>query len=65
MPVMNGIDVKLLDEGYDKPMTANVMEEDIQKYKDIGMSGCIPKPFKIHDIVNTLDGILGPKANIN
>ena len=70
MPIINGIDATktLLEQGYDKPitpMTANIMEDDLLTYKEIGMLGHIPKPFKVHDIVNVLDGIIGPRSNIN
>jgi CheY-like chemotaxis protein/nitrogen-specific signal transduction histidine kinase len=60
MPVMSGLKAceTLIKEGYEKPivaLTANVLEEDIQSYQAAGMKDCIPKPFKIHKIVEVLD----------
>jgi CheY-like chemotaxis protein len=60
MPVMDGVTATrhLIDRGHSIPivaMTANVMEKDIQIYRDVGMVHHIGKPFQIHDLVQTLD----------
>lgn len=44
-------------------MTANVFAEDQEKYKQIGMSGFVPKPFKLSDIKQALVENAGFKAH--
>jgi CheY-like chemotaxis protein len=63
MPEMNGLEATeaLQRNDYHKPiiaMTANVMEREVKSYLDKGLKGCIPKPFKSHDIAEALDPYL-------
>jgi len=55
MPVMDGIDAtgKILELGAGVPivaMTANIMPEDVEKYKAIGMVDCVGKPFTAQEL---------------
>jgi PAS domain S-box-containing protein len=68
MPEMNGVEatLSLLAGGYNKPiiaLTANVMENDVTLYHQAGMSGHIPKPLNIHQLILTLDVFLGLDPN--
>ena len=63
MPLVNGIEAAkmLFAKGYPKPiiaMTANVMDSDIENYKNIGFHDYIPKPFDLHHLVEVLDKYL-------
>lgn len=63
MPIMNGMQATkvLLDEGYQKPiiaMTANVMEDDVSHYMQLGMLDHIGKPIDMHQLVSVLDKYL-------
>ena len=68
MPVMNGIEATLrireTEEvlGTDDPvkiiaMTANTMQEDVEKCLNSGMDAFLEKPFKVDDLVNVLKSL--------
>ena len=64
MPVMNGIDAikSIREKGYTLPilaLTANVMQEDIKTYTEIGSDGCLAKPIVRPVFYEMLDGYLG------
>ena len=55
MPVMDGIEAapKIIELGSGTPiiaMTANVMSEDLEKYKNLGMENHISKPFTSQEL---------------
>jgi len=59
MPVMDGIEAapKIIEAGVESPviaMTANVMKEDIELYKKIGMKEHIGKPFTSQELWRVL-----------
>src|SRR5690606_30407287 len=66
MPVMNGVDAtKLIRQlpGKSKDtriiaMTANVLQEDVQRYLDAGMNAYISKPFQTDDLLHKMLGVL-------
>lgn len=63
MPVMNGMEAaqKLLADGYKKPivaLTANVMDDDIKQYKQIGFNEILGKPFKKKELEKILSRYL-------
>jgi len=65
MPVMDGLDatVKILEMDNDLPivaMTANIMPDDVELYKSVGMKECIGKPFKSQDLWNCLSTYIEP-----
>ena len=35
-------------------MTANLFEEDIREYTDAGMTGILPKPLNISQLIETV-----------
>lgn len=42
-------------------LTANVMKQDVQKYKAAGFHGFIPKPIDAYSLKDTIDSILDEK----
>lgn len=68
MPVMNGVDatrfIRSRLSGKKKDvqiiaMTANVLQEDVQRYFDVGMNAYISKPFKTDDLLSKMASVLG------
>lgn len=68
MPVMNGLDAtrtirtSLPDDKKNTriiAMTANVLQEDVQRYLDAGMNAYISKPFQVDDLLLKMDMVLG------
>lgn len=63
MPEMDGLEaclkIKELDEKIPIiALTANVMKEDIEKYRNAGFSGHLGKPFEINQLFKILSGNL-------
>ncbi|WP_118951419.1 tetratricopeptide repeat protein [Taibaiella helva] len=70
MPVMNGLDAtrtirsELSEDKRHIPiiaMTANVLQEDVQRYLGAGMNAYISKPFQTDDLLLKMSSVLGPK----
>lgn len=56
MPVMSGFEAtkKIREQGNNVPiiaLTASVLRTDLDRCKDAGMNGYIPKPFKAHELI--------------
>lgn len=71
MPVMDGLSTtKHIRKKMAAPksktkiiaMTANVLQEDVRQYFDIGMDAYISKPFQTEDLLLTMTQQLGSKA---
>jgi len=65
MPVMSGLEAaeKILALGLGIPiiaMTANIMPDDIEAYKEIGMNDCIGKPFTSQELWHCLVNYFNP-----
>ena len=63
MPVKNGVDATKEIRATDKElpilaMTANVMQDDIERYLSIGMNDHIPKPFDKEDLFKKMLRVL-------
>jgi signal transduction histidine kinase/DNA-binding response OmpR family regulator len=67
MPVMDGITAtKMIRTTLPEPaksvkiiaMTANVMQEDVQGYFDIGMNAYVSKPFQADELLLKMDGVM-------
>jgi signal transduction histidine kinase/CheY-like chemotaxis protein len=65
MPEMDGIEatrkIKRLQPPINTPvvaLTANVMKEDIERYKEVGMNDYLPKPFQPNRLVEILETYL-------
>lgn len=63
MPKMDGLEetrrIRALDRSDAKTvpviaMTANLFEEDIREYTDAGMTGVLPKPLNIDQLIETV-----------
>ena len=59
MPVMDGVTSfqELQKESHQVPiiaLTANVMKEDVARYKELGFSGYIPKPIDMNKLYRNL-----------
>jgi len=74
MPVMDGLDAtKMIRSTLAGPaqkvkiiaMTANVMQEDIQHYFDIGMDAYVSKPFQVEELLLKMDAVMKGVAPIN
>ncbi len=72
MPVMNGVDAtrfirNRMPEGKKDihiiAMTANVLQEDVQRYLDAGMNAYISKPFQTDDLLLKMLSVLQPKTD--
>lgn len=70
MPIMNGVDAtRTIRSEFpeDKKhvaiiaMTANVLQEDVQRYLDAGMNAYISKPFKTNDLLLKMSSVLERK----
>lgn len=70
MPVMNGVDAtrfirNRMPEGKNGikiiAMTANVLQEDVQRYLDAGMNAYISKPFQTDDLLLKMLSVLQKK----
>ncbi len=70
MPVMNGVDATRiirtnLPEGKKDisiiAMTANVLQEDVQRYLDAGMNAYISKPFQTDDLLLKMSAVIKNK----
>lgn len=70
MPVMNGVEAtrairtQLPDDKKDTriiAMTANVLQEDVQRYLDAGMNAYISKPFQVDDLLLKMAMVLNDK----
>ena len=71
MPVVNGIEATkaILEDSLNKEtpivaMTSNVLEDDIVRYKEIGMYSHIGKPFHSNDIVNLLSNLFNAEIKV-
>jgi len=67
MPVMDGMEAssKIIDLKTGTPiiaMTANVMLNEMEKYKKNGISGCLSKPFSTQELWSILSDYLTPAA---
>ncbi|MBK9416858.1 MAG: response regulator [Flavobacteriales bacterium] len=62
MPEMNGYDatkaIRALAGAKSRipiiAMTANVMKEEVERCKEAGMNGYVPKPFKREELMNAI-----------
>lgn len=68
MPVMDGLTGtrELIKRGWDQPivaLTANVFDEDREKYAEAGMVGFVAKPIQRPDLIAVLDRFLGSKGS--
>ncbi|WP_118972343.1 tetratricopeptide repeat protein [Taibaiella koreensis] len=70
MPVMNGVDAtrtiryELPEDKRHIPiiaMTANVLQEDVQRYLDAGMNAYISKPFQTDDLLLKMSSVMANK----
>jgi CheY-like chemotaxis protein len=68
MPVMDGVTAtKLIRTTLPEParsvkiiaMTANVLQEDVAQYFDIGMDAYVSKPFQVDELLLKMDSVLG------
>ncbi|OUS28374.1 hypothetical protein A9Q99_12695 [Gammaproteobacteria bacterium 45_16_T64] len=64
MPVMNGVDAirEIRSKGHGVPilaLTANVMQEDVKTYEEVGSNGCLAKPIVRPVFYQLLEGYLG------
>jgi CheY-like chemotaxis protein len=68
MPVMDGMEAtKIIRSALPEParsvkiiaMTANVMQEEVQKYFDIGMNAYVSKPFHADELLLKMDALAG------
>jgi signal transduction histidine kinase/DNA-binding response OmpR family regulator/Flp pilus assembly protein TadD len=68
MPVLNGVEAtqwirSQLPEPYNMvqiiAMTANVMQQDIDHYKQIGMNGYVSKPFTVQNLLHQIVASIG------
>ncbi len=68
MPVMDGVTAtKLIRSTLPEParsvkiiaMTANVLQEDVAQYFDIGMDAYVSKPFQVDELLLKMDAVLG------
>jgi len=73
MPVMDGITAtKVIRKTLPEParsvkiiaMTANVMQEDVQGYFDIGMNAYVSKPFNPDELLLKMDAVMGINAPV-
>lgn len=63
MPEMDGLEETRRIRALDRPdaktvpiiaMTANLFEDDIREYTDAGMTGVLPKPLNMSQMVETV-----------
>jgi CheY-like chemotaxis protein len=68
MPVMDGVTATKIIRGIlDEParsvkilaLTANVMQEDLVKYFDVGIDDYVAKPFQVDELLGKMDAVLG------
>jgi hypothetical protein len=68
MPVMDGVTAtKIIRNTLPEPyrsvkiiaMTANVLQEDVQQYFDIGMNAYVSKPFNADELLLKMDQVMG------
>jgi signal transduction histidine kinase/CheY-like chemotaxis protein/HPt (histidine-containing phosphotransfer) domain-containing protein len=68
MPVMDGLTAtNIIRSELPKPasqvkiiaMTANVLQEDVQRYLDAGMNAYVSKPFKQEELLQKMSALLG------
>jgi signal transduction histidine kinase/DNA-binding NarL/FixJ family response regulator len=67
MPVMDGVTAtrRLRALGYEGPivaLTANVMAEDVKRYRESGFTGCVSKPIDFAELARCLETIVPPDA---
>lgn len=68
MPVMDGVEATLKIRANERrenkqrlpivALTANAMAHQIEKYEAAGMDGCIAKPYRVEDLIDTLHGAI-------
>lgn len=65
MPVMDGMEatkaIRAMNQYKALPIiafTANVMKEDVDHYYEIGMNGCIPKPFNELELISIVKKVM-------
>jgi len=74
MPVLDGVsatkairneitgpmrDVKII------AMTANVLQEDVRAYMEVGMNGFVSKPFQTDELLSKMDSVIGKNILVN
>lgn len=73
MPVMDGVTAtKLIRTTLPAPacnvriiaMTANVLQEDVQQYFDIGMNAYVSKPFQTDELLLKMDAVMGTNTPV-
>jgi DNA-binding response OmpR family regulator len=71
MPVMDGVTAtKLIRNTLTAPakdvkivaLTANVLQEDVVKYFDVGMDGYVSKPFQVDELLSKMEEVLANQA---
>ncbi len=70
MPVMNGVEATLAIRKLPEPtckvniiaMTANVLQEDVKKYFEIGMDAYVSKPFHTEELLLKMVSVLNKEA---
>ena len=73
MPVMDGMTATKTIRKLPEPargvkiiaMTANVMQEDVQEYFNIGMNAYVSKPFNADELMLKMDKVMGDKRPVN
>lgn len=74
MPVMDGVTAtRLIRNTLPEPyrsvkiiaMTANVLQEDVQQYFDIGMNAYVSKPFNADELLLKMDQVMGNNIPVN
>jgi urea transport system substrate-binding protein len=63
MPVMNGWEFAgiLAERGVKVPVLVMTAAQDAQRWaQEIGAAGYVPKPFHLTDLLDTIQGLVGP-----
>ncbi len=72
MPVMDGVTAtKIIRNSLAEParsvkilaLTANVLQEDLIKYFDVGMDDYVAKPFQVDELISKMEKLLGGLKN--
>lgn len=73
MPVMDGVEATKVIRSMPAPakdvkiiaMTANVLQEDVQRYLDAGMNAYVSKPFNADELLLKMDAAMGNAQPVN